>query len=401
MTIIRDYEYDKTISAIRKFNFKKAISDFPEKENKGFITTYEKAWIKFWTQNEFDAEDLKRVKNFFNDRQYISLSTEVESLFFQESADGYIPSEAEVVSCFLLMSQIELFQGNVDLARVDLKKASEILQYHPIGGFAAYDDPSLRLWMATLWMALGDWSEAQVDLKRVQEMTSDPNIRKILESNVAPEKWNLIFWGTTPDWRWEKTTLYPEFFESPKPMLNINDLSAKSIYQFSTIKLFRRHIERLNILREYALQSNYMAQYLRDESLTKLDHFQNIFNTSIMIGLGTALGIAVASVGYSELFKAKSIDLGRGEVLAIPALLGGIVAYGFYKISMSSYLNGEVTINEYEKMSEIQRRTYRFVRIFPNWIVGTTENWNSAFAESRLISSPRSKTIVRIFWRPD
>jgi hypothetical protein len=367
VTIIRDYEYDKPIKAIRKFNFQQAISDFPKKENTGFITSYEKAWIKFWSQKDFDTEDLAKIKNSFSERQYISLSQEVESLFLQESADGYIPSEAEVVSCFLLMSQIALHKGDLDSARIDLKKASEILQHHPIRGFAAYDDPTLRLWMATLWMALGEWNEAQVDLRRVQEMTSDPNIGKLLDSDVAPENWNLIFWGTTPNWRWEKTMLSPEFYASSKPTLNINEFSEKNTYQVSTVNLFRRHTERLNLLREYALQSNYMTQYLRDDSLTKLDRFQNIFNTSIVIGVGTALGVMLAWAGYTELVKAESIDLGHGEVIVAPALLGGLVAYGFYKFAISSYLASEATINEQEQRAKKNLSVYSDFSKLDHW----------------------------------
>lgn len=57
---------------------------------------------------------LKEQALSFDQRHYISLSKEGEQWLFQESADGYTPSEHEVISNYLLLVQYEIDAGHLE-----------------------------------------------------------------------------------------------------------------------------------------------------------------------------------------------------------------------------------------------------------------------------------------------
>jgi hypothetical protein len=116
-SLLRDKDYEFSQAAYSQGEMKGAIEEFPEKEQSGFITTIEKSWLKFWA-NEPQAEELIHIAKSIDERKVIKVSREAKTFFLRESADGYIPSEHEVVILHLLASLSFSEKGQWEAARV-------------------------------------------------------------------------------------------------------------------------------------------------------------------------------------------------------------------------------------------------------------------------------------------
>lgn len=53
--------------------------------------------------------------------------------------------------------------GRFEAASVEARRAGFYLQSYIPENNPHFDDPSLRMWLAAIWMALGDWEAAKVD----------------------------------------------------------------------------------------------------------------------------------------------------------------------------------------------------------------------------------------------
>ncbi len=396
-TIIRDREYHESTQRINSLQLQEALKKFPTKESTGFITNYEKSWIQFWSNDKKDYSVLHQQARSFDKRNYISLSKEGEQWLFQESSDGYIPSEPEVISNYLLLAQYEMLDGKFAEARVDLKKATEILQKDSHDLSILFDDPSLRMWIGSLWLALGEWSEARVDFRRAFELTRDKRYLSLSELPEPPGEWNLIFWGTSPNWVWDRTRLEPQFSVGLRPNIEGEGNNSESVIYASTSPLFKRHVERLNKLREFALKSNYMTQFISDEAWTATKKTSATLGAASIAATGILLGTGIVVGGLYLLAKLQ------GDNELSKYLIEGGVAVGsmFYYSAKSLYGEWTEEIAADAKTQEDDRRTYRFVRYFPSWIIINTGHWISSYAEKKQIVSPDGKTKVNLFWRPE
>ena len=393
-SIIRDKEYSETTQFINRSNLDKAIERFPQKEKNGFITTFEKSWLQYWEGKNKDMTQLKEQALSFDQRHYISLSKEGEQWLFQESADGYIPSEHEVISHYLLLVQYEIDAGHLEEARVDLKKATEILQKDSRQVEMRFDDPSLRLWIATLWIALGEWNEAQVDLRRIYELTQDKSYLFLSERSTPPKDWNLIFWGSTPSWSWLDSQLAPQFLETKKPILSANLEYDSKNYYTSTLPLFKRHVDRLQRLREFALKSNYMTQFISDEALEVTQKSSATIAAGTIATTGLIVGGAFVLGG---LYLLSNSNIG-GDAVSYVVQAGVVIGGLFYSEAKSSYDRWLKEIESDREKSRNDRRTYRFVRYFPSWIILSTNSFDRYNSYKKVLNDPLNKSNISLNW---
>lgn len=354
--LIKDGEYADSHALYKQSQFEKSLEKFPKKEENGFIVSVEKAWISFWNKKGDNSELEKQIKSI-DQRQYISISQEAEFFFFNETADGYIPSEHEVIALHLINSMIYMQQQRWDEAGVEARRASYFLQKIFNPNQPHFDDPALRLWLATVWMSLNEWGEAQVDLRRICEMTScgktaNSSIKNLLDLKQPPKFFRLYMGGSGPELKWSESSPTPEFLVQLKPSV------------FSSSGWYDRHIKRNTVIRDTVLQSNYMSQYAGIKTSSGAQRaFGYSFGGATRL-LGVTLGTAIAVGGVYVLAQ------GGGAGSAEPAgyIIGAGVLVGKYFWDAGGDLIDTVNkdATDYEKRNFEDLRTYRFVRFLPN-----------------------------------
>lgn len=351
--LIKDSEYATSHALYKQSEFEKSVEKFPTKENNGFITSVEKAWISFWNKKGDNSQLEKQIKSI-DERQYISISQEAEFFFFNETADGYIPSEHEVIALHLINSMIYMQQLKWDDAAVEARRASYFLQKIFNLDQPHFDDPALRLWLATIWLSLNEWDSAQVDLRRIYEMTSDANVKKLLDLKQAPKFFRLYMNGSGPELKWSESSVTPEF--SVQVPTN----------GFSSAAWYTRHVKRNTVIRDTVLKSNYMSQYAGIKTGSGVQRaFGYSFGGATRL-LGVTLGGAIVVGGIYVMAQSGGSAAGSGE--AIGYVVGAGILVGKYLWdaggTMIDTINKDAT--EYEKRKFENLRTYRFVRFLPN-----------------------------------
>jgi hypothetical protein len=348
--ILRDKDYEKSVISFRQSDFESALRDFPAKEEGGFITSIEKSWIHLW-EGKFDSKPLLKHTDAFDPRQITRVSREAGVFLTGESEEGYLPSEAEMAVLHLLAAAHLLEEGNRESARVELRRTDEVLNM-------AWDDPALRLWSAGMWAAIGEWQEAQVDLRRAHKMTGNKELLKWSEERV-PTELILQFSGVGPELKWEDGNYTPKFTQTP--------VAPKEPMTVSTMPWYERHKNREQELHDLMVKSNYMAQYMASEAQTGAERItSNIFTASFKAA-GIALGVAIAAVGLYALSQAGA-DQDSGESAGYILLAGAGVAGGAWKEGSKMQKGFDDSIKQDDRRRNQDMRTYRLVRFMPEYI---------------------------------
>lgn len=120
--------------------------------------------------------------------------------------------------------------GRFEAASVEARRAGFYLQSYIPENNPHFDDPSLRMWLAAIWMALGDWEAAKVDLRNVEKLTRSKQVSEWLKLDTLPPHVTLMFDGAGPKVTWN----HPD----PNPSLVINELSPdKKIHYLQNLHL--------------------------------------------------------------------------------------------------------------------------------------------------------------------
>lgn len=347
--IIRDRAYKPAVEAYQLTDLKDALDKFPSGENHGFITSVEKGWLSQWA-NRWDARPMQKQVDTFDQRRYISVTREAGIFLFQESEEGYVPSEHEVVILHLLSAAHYAQKNESDEAKVELRRAGYILDRF-------WDDPSLRLWLGSLWTALGDWNEAQVDFRRSAALTGDINIRLLSERTKAPPHLVLHFYGNGPRVAWKEGNYQPDFLGEAKPLQD-------TLAAVPTLAWFKRHSLRNSQLRDLLVKSNFMAQYLGNKTMTYAEH--GIVKTSswTVRTVGIAVGAAIVAAGVYLAIQTKA----SGDALQLFGTAGLAAGGAIWAAGedMDRGLTREIKAHDRQNQEDL--RIYRMVRFMPTWI---------------------------------
>ncbi len=220
-----------------------------------------------------------------------------------------------------------------------------------------FDDPALRIWMAGIWAALGEWNDAQVDLRKAYELSKDKKLLPLLALQQPPQNMSVVFDGAGPRLIWTEGEPFPEFSDASEAPANMS-------VSFPTLRWFVRHQERNSEIRNVVMKSNYMAQYYG-------------LNTSV--GAERTLGFAVANtVRLSGVLIGGAIIIGGFYVAADSPSSGEAVSYimtAGLGIGMALWKQGDAIDKQFTKSADANKesglenlRTYRFVRYLPSWI---------------------------------
>jgi hypothetical protein len=357
--LIRDVDYRDSQISLNKSDPEKALFHFPTKENQGFITSIEKSWISLWS-GMVNQGDLLRQAHTLDERKFTSITRETEHFFFNETQEGYLPSEHEIITMHLISAMNFMELNQYEEAFVEAKAATYFLQSIFNDDQHHFDDPAIRIWLAGIWTALGEWDEARVDFRRIYELTGNKKALAWSERATPPPELNIIFQGSGPELKWQK--------ESPIPDFHIKeaDTYAAGNLSYSSEAWYARHKVRNNAIREQILKSNYMSQYYGIQFGKKSEEAVGFMAGSTLKITGIIVGtVIIAGAFYLVIQSGVS---GGGEFISYM----GIAAMGMGKYFWDE---GTKLANQFDESARAleQRglndlRTYRFVRFLPNWV---------------------------------
>ncbi|WP_413613182.1 hypothetical protein [Bdellovibrio sp. HCB-110] len=387
--IIRDSEYKYSEAAFKSGDIPQALERFPTKERHGFVTSIEKSWLALW-DGEKDNKDLMRQSKTLDERKFTSVTREAKYFFYNESEDGYIPAEHEIIVMHLMNAMYFMRNEKWDEARVEARRATFFLQNYFKEDQSHFDDPALRLWLAGIWASLGEWQDAQVDLRKAYELSKNKALLPLIEMQQPPKNLNVIFDGGGPVITWQEGKLSPEFSDASTP--------PSTAIKFNTLPWFLRHEERNSEIRSIVMKSNYMAQYYGLNTSVGAEKSLGFAASNGLRAAGVIVGAVI--IGGGIYILAQSGASGSGEAA------GYIIATGLLA-SAELWKKGDRLARDFERSTEESKqeglenlRTYRFVRFMPSWIsLTTTDEFVGLQAKSLHFKSPSSKTTVLFLQR--
>ncbi|MDG0817038.1 hypothetical protein [Bdellovibrio svalbardensis] len=385
--VIRDIDYKYSVAAMRMGEPAAALKDFPKLEKGGFITTVERSWISLWDGSKDQSGLLDQVKSLEN-RKYISVSREAQYFFFSETEEGYIPGEHEIICLHLISAMYFMQNQQWEEAKVEARLAGYFLQTFFKPDQPHFDDPALRVWLAGIWSALGEWPEAQVDLRKAYELSHDKNILPFLEVQRPPSDLSIGFYGVSPDLQWTEGNAFPKFDNSTAaPLLPIH---------FSSAPWYERHQLRNSTIRDVVMKSNYMAQYYGTKLNKGAEKTIGYTAGGSIMTAGLFVGTAIAGGGTYLL--ASSGASGIGDALGLVWAAGFFVGKSMWDYGKSLSSDMSRSADESEKQSFENMKTYRFVRFLPNWISFSNQK-TADFVTYLKFAAPKSKTSVQFIQR--
>lgn len=414
-------DYRLTYTHLKTKSYGAALKSYPSKEKLGFITTTEKSWIGLLSGDSTDLKSIIKMGRQLPAKETTIISDEVSYFFYKKTADGYFPAEHEVIVFHLISAMNLLKQKNTEEARVEAKKAAFYLQDDYVNHQGAFDDPFLRVWLASIWVALEEWSPAQVDLRKASELSETYKwAGELAKKEQLPKKWIVVFQGTGPEIRWNPQGLQQHWtgkgsvqFEIPKHVdVNIS-MSEKDVIPFkalSSTDMYIRHEKRNTAIRETLETSDYMIKSSSLHVSAGAAKGMATAANGVLKVLGVVVGCAIFGGTIYALGKAGASGDGAGELIALSFGLG----YGSFKFLSAAGSNLNKSVNQsvdetLENALDVSR-TYRFVRFIPDTIVlaniensSSIVNVSSSDSEKNLESflkvSGKSST-VEFFFQP-
>lgn len=339
-------DYQNSQQKFLQGDVQEALLAFPRgMEDGNFITTMEKSYLSL-LQGKPQIKELQKHASVLESQVRYHVSREARTYFYVQTPEDYYASEHEVIWMHFLLSWGYSLQGQYEEACVEARQASSLLSlpWSPAGHF---DDPAMRLFLATLWTMCGEWREAQVDFRAAWLM--DNNLtwaKELADRDKPPSHLFLVMGGPGPDTEWEpKLTANPlrsarqiSFkLRGAKRKLSLLDqhgMAIESHVSPDASQWYERHLARESELHEMITDSAYGSRVLVDSAQAS-GNIASRIGEGMLYGMATGAAVAVGVVVYAVLQDNKSASLSSyninwGTVLGAGAVIGGIagVAWG-------------------------------------------------------------------------
>ncbi|MCW7459236.1 hypothetical protein ND856_13640 [Leptospira bandrabouensis] len=365
-SIAKRQEYEDSLRAYKKANLENAISYLPTEEKKGFIAVLEKAHLGF-LNGETNYKTLEKLAEESKDRLRFSASRSLKSFFYMESEEGYYASEAEIIYLHILLGLYYVRAGEFDKGKVQARFAGNLLS----GEWSAegqFDDPTLRLLLASLWLSTGSIDEAKVDFRKASQLKpQSAALRAMANDNYNKnEEFILIFGGPGAE---------PEM----DPSVNLNFLRGLRNLKFrQTGKQSQLTIidgvGKTNLSLEKDTLGWYERHLTRDNAISELiedsKYFQLVSASALKEGTKGTVKVTGA-----VLAGATIVALGAGVVyLGVEANSSELGAIGIAIMITGVQLGAEWIERSYDDARRNMRKDldisdeYRFVRFFPEYV---------------------------------
>lgn len=366
-SLLTKHDYEKSQSSFVQGDSNEALLDFPRRAEQGtFITSMESTYLNL-VQGRPQIKALQQQAQVLENRVRYHISREAKTFFYLQTPEDYYASEHEVIWLHLLLSWGYALKGQHEDGCVEARIASSLLSlpWSPNGHF---DDPSMRLFLASLWTMCGEWHEAQVDLRAAWSMDNNLTWAKELANRAhPPAHLFVVLGGPGPEPIWSpELTLNPLRSErkvsfklrGQKSALTIADQRGKYIPSHLSPdagKWYERHVARESELHELLLDSAYGGNAAVSGTFAAAK-----ITASTALGLGISIGGSALGAGILYLgAKGNSGDLAAAGL----ALIGASIKEG-WEISKQGYEESASQLSHELDTSE----NYRFVRYLPEYL---------------------------------
>lgn len=406
-SIAKRQEYEDSLRAYKKANLEKAIEYLPTEERKGFIAVLERAHLGF-LKGGSDYKHLERIAEESKERLRFSASRSLKSFFYMETEEGYYASEAEIIYLHILLGLYYVRAGDYEKGKIQARYAGNLLS----GEWSAegqFDDPTLRLLLASLWLSTGSIEEARVDFRKASQLKpQSAAIRAMANERYSSEgEFVLIFGGPGAEPEMDPSAHLNfirglrnlKFRQTGKQsQLTLTDSSGKTplVLEKDTLGWYERHLVRDNEISELIQDSKY---------------FQLVSATALKEGTKGTVKVTGAILA-----SATIVAFGAGVVyLGAEANSGDFVGLGLVVMAYGFKLGGEWIATSYDDARRNMKKDldisdeYRYVRFFPEYVwMGKSK---SALADPKLVinnetlpyslSPAMGKVKVRFGYFPD
>lgn len=397
--LISKGEYVETREALQQPDVFKARLAYPkDKEKNGFVTTVEQGWLDFLA-NRPDPLPLRQISNDLESRKTERLSLDVKTFFYKASEDEYYPAEHEVIMLHLLTALAYAGDGARKESLIETRRAARYLQKE-FGDRASFDDTSLRMLLAALWIYHGEWDSAKVDLRVAAKLSKDASIEELAKQKHPPKDFSVVFAGTGPDVEWAPEiaknivsglgSVKFDFEDRRNPV----EGNGKGLTVLSTDPWFARHQERDFALRDAVHGSRYA-----------IDTVAHGTASGAILTVGVTAGVVIIVAGVAA---------GLAALVYIGPYAGDAAAYVATFVAGGGILAGTAVIQTtYGESKEVlhaatdRSRYYRFVRFLPSQIIFQWEgspkdilkpNYSEHMNPITTLNSPDNETAIRFFY---
>ncbi|MBN2039465.1 MAG: hypothetical protein JW864_05455 [Spirochaetes bacterium] len=200
-TLLTRKDYSASVKAHNEWDIQGAIKYFPKGEKGSFITTMEKTYLKLLS-GDSDIDALIAYSSSIDNQIRYKASREIKSLFYQETPEGYYASEHEIIWMHLLLSWGFSMRGRFENAYTEAKICSNLLSNN-WSEEGRFDDPFIRVMLASMWAMCGEWEEAQVDFRAAYRLDNSFKwANQLADRKSAPANLIIILGGTGPQPEW-------------------------------------------------------------------------------------------------------------------------------------------------------------------------------------------------------
>jgi hypothetical protein len=393
-------DYNASIQYFRESDYMSAKSQFPKKENNGFITNSEKLYLDFISGDPNPSLLLKQAEEL-DLRQVIFLSEEAKKFFYKETQDGYYPAEHEVIFFHLLMAYSFAKQNQKEPACVETRRASEYLEGSFDGSREKFDSGGLRLLLASLWIYCDEWEHAKVDLRVAGKLLNNKSLKKLSETDLPPKNVYLSLLGDGPDVEWNgelnKVSFMNETYDNSK--LFIGDDHFEQPFQASSTSSswYQRHQERDKKIRKILSESKYMTKAIGATTEAIVHKTTTAVASGATIVGGFVLGAVIVGGSIYLIIQAGSAcGSNCGEIFVFLMSAGWLAGEKIVNFGKKLFVKENKKADENLKEVLDISKTYRFVRFLPERIDFAYSNENLNVLEKNLGLTNNKKAFLTL-----
>lgn len=379
--IIEKKEYLPTTEALKIDNRKLALNHFPAKEETHFIPLLEKVYLQLIDDVDVINKDSKDTAEFtmllresrkIERNEKLSISNEIDQLFFIKTDEGYYPANHEIFWMHLLLGLTFAKKNQIASARVEAKRISELFARVDMNGKPFYDNAGIRVLSSMLWAVCGEKENAIVDLRKAEAMGGFIGANQYEEKGIF---WNLTFKGSGFVADSESSSFADKIdgfkaiqfkSEIPEKKIPAQDLT-KTKMVFSSQLWHQENLVRNEFFKETIQKSKYMSRMFKSE----LEYQSLNLLTSVATGvvLATGITVGVAIVGGGIYLASQSGVTGASEGIAQIMGIGFIAGAEIYNSGIRFYDSTQEKIQTERKEFQDVSRFYRYVRFIPDFFI--------------------------------
>ncbi len=355
-------DYQPSIFEYRRGRADLALQRFPKEEKGGFITSLERSWLAL-IDGRPDDEKIMSFGKDLEKLQSLDVSDELVSTFYKENIDRYYPAEHEAVILHLITAMIFLKKDQQEAAKVELRRGARYLQSGYGKNRTVTDSASLRIWLAALWYAAGDYEAAHIDLRAAMRLAPDKDwIGQLIIPQGQPVQLHLVFSGIGPSLVWK-----PLGGESANPIANLQFLPSRQGGALDLQSLKGTiHLSHFLVTEDW-----YTRHQTKNQQLAYVLRGANYAGKAAVIAGASSLNtIGAVSLGV----LVASGGIAGGALLAfqvggeVGASLGLGMAYTGWSAASNLIDSANRKSSEFLETGLGETETYRFVRFLPDVI---------------------------------